>query len=478
MSDDLSTCLRQLFARPREPRGRPPTLREVARETGLSVSYLWRLKTGRTRNPTKKVLEKLASFFQVPVSQLTGESFPESSDVRARSFDVEKALRTGFDRLYRADLEGALELAQEAEAATRAEADRALKARAFLLLGVCHAAGGELAAARTALDQALSHIDEADSGPVRAEALLLEAALADHDGRAHDAYFLAREARTLLERRQMQPHDVALRCLLHLGIYARRLGRPAEGLQHFESAASLAENAENGLVMLAPALVGMGLSLIEVGRSAEAVAPLERARDLYLQLKMPSEVATAYHNLGLAFEGLQRWEEAAEALTKSFAIREALGLTEKLGFCAMELGLCYAHLHRGEKALQYAYLALDIARARSSTLMLGWAYLHLGLTYRALGQLELARKAMEEAIATFGQLGRPAEMATARRDYGDLLVESGQMEEAVEAYREAIQLLLPSAPGRLGWQQVASHPSDPSSVRERGFVVKSDPVEG
>ncbi|MFJ1709713.1 XRE family transcriptional regulator [Kitasatospora sp. NPDC088346] len=56
----------------RRPGGEPCTNEEVARAcreaTGRSFSavYLWQLRTGRRDNPTKRHLESLAHYFQVP----------------------------------------------------------------------------------------------------------------------------------------------------------------------------------------------------------------------------------------------------------------------------------------------------------------------------------------------------------------------------------------------------------------------------
>jgi transcriptional regulator with XRE-family HTH domain len=51
------------------PRGRKPfTHPEVAAETGLSTGLLSALRSGKNTNPTKDTIEKLASFFGVPVA--------------------------------------------------------------------------------------------------------------------------------------------------------------------------------------------------------------------------------------------------------------------------------------------------------------------------------------------------------------------------------------------------------------------------
>ncbi|GAA2147388.1 helix-turn-helix domain-containing protein [Kitasatospora kazusensis] len=68
----LAEKIEKLFRTVRRPGGEPHSNEEVARAcreaTGesFSTTYLWQLRTGRRDNPTKRHLESLAQFFQVP----------------------------------------------------------------------------------------------------------------------------------------------------------------------------------------------------------------------------------------------------------------------------------------------------------------------------------------------------------------------------------------------------------------------------
>src|SRR3569623_1502754 len=54
------------------------SLQQVADAIGLSKAHVWELETGKSRNPTKDVLERLSNHFKVSISILLGES--EESD--------------------------------------------------------------------------------------------------------------------------------------------------------------------------------------------------------------------------------------------------------------------------------------------------------------------------------------------------------------------------------------------------------------
>ncbi|MFD9125944.1 XRE family transcriptional regulator [Kitasatospora sp. NPDC059571] len=70
----LADRIEQLFRIVRRPNGDPHSNEEVARACreasgeSFSATYLWQLRTGRRDNPTKRHLEALARFFEVPVA--------------------------------------------------------------------------------------------------------------------------------------------------------------------------------------------------------------------------------------------------------------------------------------------------------------------------------------------------------------------------------------------------------------------------
>ncbi|MFF4186662.1 XRE family transcriptional regulator [Streptomyces sp. NPDC001691] len=73
-AQSLAERIEALFQAVRRPDRSPYSNEEVARacressgET-FSATYLWQLRTGRRDNPTKRHLEALATFFQVPVA--------------------------------------------------------------------------------------------------------------------------------------------------------------------------------------------------------------------------------------------------------------------------------------------------------------------------------------------------------------------------------------------------------------------------
>lgn len=92
----LAARIDRLFEVVRRPDRRRYTHEEVARACreasgeSFSATYLWQLRTGRRDNPTKRHLEALAGFFQVPVAYF----FDDDQGTRiAEELDLLGALR-------------------------------------------------------------------------------------------------------------------------------------------------------------------------------------------------------------------------------------------------------------------------------------------------------------------------------------------------------------------------------------------------
>lgn len=50
------------------------SLQDVADAVGLSKTHIWELEKGRSKNPSREVLTKLADYFSVSVADLIGEN--------------------------------------------------------------------------------------------------------------------------------------------------------------------------------------------------------------------------------------------------------------------------------------------------------------------------------------------------------------------------------------------------------------------
>ena len=56
------------------------SLKEVADKIEASKAHVWELETGKSKNPTLKLLKQLASLYQVPLARLVGEMPDENTN--------------------------------------------------------------------------------------------------------------------------------------------------------------------------------------------------------------------------------------------------------------------------------------------------------------------------------------------------------------------------------------------------------------
>ncbi|GAA2790935.1 XRE family transcriptional regulator [Crossiella cryophila] len=97
----LAERIDHLFQVIRRPNGEQHSHEEVAKacrdSTGetFSATYLWQLRTGRRDNPTKRHLEALAGFFQVPPAYFFDD---EQGAAIAKELEILGALRNSAVR--------------------------------------------------------------------------------------------------------------------------------------------------------------------------------------------------------------------------------------------------------------------------------------------------------------------------------------------------------------------------------------------
>ncbi len=159
------------------------------------------------------------------------------------------------------------------------------------------------------------------------------------------------------------------------GLILKRLGKPKEAATQFTQALRLNQT-------VADTWNNRGAALNDVGRYKEALADFDKA------LALDPNNAAAHANKGRAFAALQRYDEALAACDK------ALALNPRLSEAWLGRGAALAALDRPDEA--YRRLTSSRARRRPQA---AEAHAGIGNTLRDLGRLEEAREAYRQAIA-------------------------------------------------------------------------------
>ena len=161
----------------------------------------------------------------------------------------------------------------------------------------------------------------------------------------------------------------------------------------------------------------LGLTLLRLGRRQDAIAELERSRDLDGRPN-PSVL----HELGTAYLQAERLNDAERTL------KQAVALAPRLVRLRLQLGWVYYKKVEGEKA------AAEFERASELAPQHGVAHLYLGLAQAALGDIESAGASFRRASEL--QPDRiEAHLGLART-----LAQSGHEKEAKDSLEEALRL--------------------------------------
>jgi len=145
----------------------------------------------------------------------------------------------------------------------------------------------------------------------------------------------------------------------------------------------------------------------------------------------------ALTNLGVALDGLHRWEEAVAVQQEAVAIFAETGDRHGQAHALNNLGIALNGVHRNDEALSTHREAATMYRAVGDREGEGNALNNLGIAMQAMHRDDEALLAFREAVAIFRGTGERHGVATALGNVGNVLRELGRFEEAGTVYREA-----------------------------------------
>jgi len=148
----------------------------------------------------------------------------------------------------------------------------------------------------------------------------------------------------------------------------------------------------------------------------------------------------ALTNLGLALNGLSRWEEAVAVQQEAVAIFAETGDRRGQAHALNNLGLALQGIHRDEEAFSAHRGAATLYFAVGDRHGEGNALNNLGVALQAMHRNDEAHSAYREAAAIFRATGERHGVATTLGNVGDILRELERYQEAATAYQEAADI--------------------------------------
>jgi CHAT domain-containing protein len=251
-----------------------------------------------------------------------------------------------------------------------------------------------------------------------------------------------------------------------LGSVQLALGSRAEARASLDAALGHAESGGHG-GLAASVLNNLGNLLAAERRADEALAAYRRSAELAGRAGDRALRATALTNLAIALREAGQVRESRATLDDAVDATRSLPRSHDTAYALITLGLGYAELR---PALPDAHAALilraaqlfddasAIAQATGDSRALSYAAGHLGALYEDEGRTAEALQLTRRAVLAAQQVQAPESLYRWQWQTGRILKTLGRVDDAIAAYRRAVQTLQAIRP-ELAASAGASHRS-------------------
>jgi len=332
----------------------------------------------------------------------------------------------------------------------RGEATREDLSRAAIVRAHFYQRVGQLDEARQILDEATRELGK-DSGSGRQVDDAL-AAVTLHRARLdfHVSAFAEGERRLsvlLEETRGELPVELRSRVYVELAWAQLQLGRTRESVRTSELVLRLLD-AHVHAELVARAHTQLGFALYKESDYAGSVMHYDRALRLRRQVGDSLAVARTLNNLGLSYRALEQWNEAESSLRESLRLKSSAG--DELSTAASLLNLGFFLLDRAQldEADESAQRCVDIGQRHHHPETEAEALGLRGEIARARGNLDAARDWLIRDLEICERTGHESERLATLRRLAQVLLESGDYEQAAIRL-ETARGLLSEQPSRL-----------------------------
>lgn len=283
-------------------------------------------------------------------------------------------------------------------------------------------------------------------GSLSAKALIqrLPDGIPDHfEGQLHQAVtWLDSERTGLLAAARWTDTDNEVQSRLAVGL-TLSLDSYLDHRHAFQDWATVAESACDASrrfrILLAEAMAsdGLGLALNGLRRFEEAIDAIHRARRLYEGLGDREGQAKTWNNLGLVLRALRRNDESVEAYAHSARLYTEVGKPFKAALVRGNLGVTLGHMGRLDEARTALEAACGAHVKLNDTKGEATVQNGLGVVLHDLGQLEESVTALTRALGLFAELGDWHNRAKAWNNLGITLRTLGQFDDGLAAHTRA-----------------------------------------
>ncbi len=211
-------------------------------------------------------------------------------------------------------------------------------------------------------------------------------------------------------------------------------------LVFYQQVQTLASETSNHFYK-AIALANMGMIYKELGQIDQALDLGIQSLQVFRDLGDHYNLAHILYEIGNDAMSMGRWAAAQEYFQEAIELYERLGVQAGLAYLYWGQGFLN-HLLANETASESAYhnaLAISQSPAHGEASVEMHSWLFLGFLYQSQGRCNEALKSYERSATLAARLSSKHWLSLIHYRRGNVFERQGQLDEALEAYREAIE---------------------------------------
>lgn len=158
--------------------------------------------------------------------------------------------------------------------------------------------------------------------------------------------------------------------------------------------------------------------------------------DLYDELGLNAEKASALNNMALAYKYLEQPKKALDIQLETLELFKQSGDKNGTQSAYANIGTSYFDLHEYGKALEYFKESEKISEAQSNKFNLITVYNSMGQTYMALEEFELAKEYLEKALEIAESYDSKERIQYIYQSLSDLAETKKDYKSALEYYKQ------------------------------------------
>jgi eukaryotic-like serine/threonine-protein kinase len=188
------------------------------------------------------------------------------------------------------------------------------------------------------------------------------------------------------------------------------------------------------------ALLQTGWLEVQNGKPQAGLDPLNRALSLAIEVGNEEQEAQILQVLGIAYDGMNRYDEALRNVQQSLEINKRLGNKSAAANSYSEIGDIQSYLGKPDLSLAAYNEALKLRTEIGAKKDVASTLISLGSLWEDRGDYDKALSLYKEALQTERDAGDAALQAVCLNNIGSVYLAKGQSEDALTYYQQALQL--------------------------------------